>query len=165
MRYAEEANYFTTSIHPAVSQGEVSEMLDNFGATAIMVVSGQAGGVHAWMVRFTWMNRTYRFSFTPLECKYPDKVMSYGKVRRKNRDQSLYQMGRIAVNFVKAILTAAEATPAALFGFLELPGRGNSAFPPTTAQLDVSGLIAALPDLDQVLMIEAGGQQRMDNYG
>jgi hypothetical protein len=50
-------------------------------------------------------------------------------------------MGRIAVYFVKAILTAAEAQPAALFGFLELPGAHPGAIPVTAAELDISGIV------------------------
>lgn len=151
-RYAEDTNYFDTSVHPAVSQGEISELLENFGATAVMVATGMVNGQHAWAIRFQWFDRTYRFTFTPLECKFPDKVMSHGGKRRSNTEQARYQMGRIAFFFVKAILTAAETTPDALFGFLELPGASKgSGFPKTAAQLDVSGLIENLP-----LMITRG---------
>jgi hypothetical protein len=145
-RYAEDANYWTTTVQPAVSQGEATAMLEDFGAQAIMVMTGQAGGRYALIIRFQLDGRSYRFAFTPLECKNPGKEFSFSGKRRTALDQSRYQMGRIAVAFVKAILTAAEATPAALFGFLELPGaRQGHGMPATAAELDVDGLTAALP--------------------
>jgi hypothetical protein len=56
-------------------------------------------------------------------------------------------MGRIALYFVKAILTAAEMNQDALFGFLELPqATTKSGVPVTTAELDISGLIKTLPE-------------------
>jgi len=69
--------------------------------------------------------------------------------RRSHAEQAKFQMGRIAVHFVKAILTAADAQPHALFGFLELPLAGihRGGLPVTTAELDASGLTAALPEL------------------
>lgn len=145
-RYAEEANYWSTSVHPAKSKGEVEEMLDNFGATQQMTVKGKAKGRLAWLIRFEWEGRSYRFTFTPLECEYPQKVSSFGGRRRSHTEQAEYQMGRIAVHFTKAILTAAEAHPHALFGFMELPHGGEGA-PSTAGELDISGVVSALPAL------------------
>lgn len=56
-------------------------------------------------------------------------------------------MGRIAVHFVKAILTAAEAHPHTLFGFVELPEAEMhpGGLPVTAGELDASGLTSALP--------------------
>jgi hypothetical protein len=155
MRYAEDANYWSTTVHPAVSQGEISKLLDDFGATAVMVMQGQSAGRYAWMIRFQWLNRSYRFAFTPLTCKNPEKIITCGGKRHSAADQSRYQMGRIAIHFVKAILTAAEANPAALFGFLELPGVRNGNVPVTTAELDVEGLTGALPEIN-ILYLEEG---------
>lgn len=152
MRYAEEANYWTTTVHPATSQGEIAEMLEEFGATAVFVMTGQSDGRHAWMIRFQWEGRSYRFAFTPLTCYQPNKVSSFVGKRRSAIDQSRYQMGRIAVHFVKAILTAAEADPAALFGFLELPGARAGTIPATAAELDLDGLTATLPDISIPLL-------------
>lgn len=146
-RFAEDANYWNTTAHPAASQGEIAEMLENFGATAVFVMTGQANGRTAWAIRFQWQLRAYRFTFIPLECREPDKSYSFGGKRRMAVDQSRYQMGRIAVNFVKAILTAAEATPAALFGFLELPGAGSGSLPATAAELDINHLTGLLPEI------------------
>ena len=152
MRYAEEANYWDTTVNSATSQGEIIGLLEDFGATAVFMMTGQTGGKVAWMVRFQWNGRSYRFTFTPLQCDHPYQVNSYGGKRRSHEDQAKYQMGRIALNFVKAILTAAEATPASLFGFLELPGARPGSIPPTTAELDVEGLTAALPSMDFKLL-------------
>jgi hypothetical protein len=44
-------------------------------------------------------------------------------------------------------LTAAEATPDALFGFLELPAGKKGEIPPTAAELDVKGLTGLLPPI------------------
>ena len=55
-------------------------------------------------------------------------------------------MGRIAVHFVKAVLTAAEAQPGALFGFMELPSQaGRSGVPPVASELDVTTLLESAP--------------------
>jgi hypothetical protein len=148
MRYAEDANYFTTTVHPAQSQGEISAMLEDFGATSVFVMTGNNNGNYAWMIRFQWEGRAYRFTFVPLTCENPDKMVTIAGKKRTCADQARYQMGRIAVFFVKAILTAAEATPAALFGFLELPGvKNESGIIATAAEVDVSSLVHALPDL------------------
>jgi hypothetical protein len=152
-RYAEEANYWETTVHPAVSQGEITKLLDDFGAEAIMFMSGQSAGRYAWMIRFQWNDRSYRFAFKPLICKLPRKAFSFGGKRRAAEEQSKYQMARIAVHFVKAILTAAEADPAALFGFVELPGAGQSGIPPTASELDIDGIVGVLPQI-KVLCLE-----------
>lgn len=150
IRFAEDANYWDTTVHPARSQGEISEMLEKFGADAVMIAQGKAGGRFAWLVRFQWQGRNYRFAFTPLVCRVDSKLSSFGGKQRMHIEQAAYQMGRIAVNFVKAILTAAEAQPQALFGFMELPGAAGdrvagTGLPPVAAEIDVSALISAAP--------------------
>jgi hypothetical protein len=67
-------------------------------------------------------------------------------------------MGRIAVYFVKAILTAAETNPDALFGFVELPGAGahDGGLPMTAAELGVEGLTAALPPMEFPPLLQSG---------
>lgn len=157
-RYAEQANYFDTTVHPARSQGEIMEMLENFGADQIMVVQGQAHGKYAWMIRFQWQERNYRFVFTPIACQEPDRERSFGGKRRTYAEQTKYQMGRIAVWFVKAILTAAEAQPDALFGFLELPEAGtrSGGLPVTAAELDVAKLISMAPLLPEIPQLIEG---------
>ena len=152
-RFAEEANYWDTIVHPAKSKGEIEELLDEFGSTQQMTAKGQVNGRLAWLVRFVWQNRSYRFTFVPLECKYPEKVSSFGGKRRAHLEQAEYQMGRIAVYFVKAILTAAEAHPHALFGFMELPATTNeNGVPRTAGELDISGITAALPSPAEFLL-------------
>jgi hypothetical protein len=147
-RFAERANYFDTTVHPAKSQAEILEMLEDFGSTNFQVMQGQSNGRFAWLIRFEWRNRTYRFTFVPLQCERPKNERSFGGKRRAHEEQAKYQMGRIAVHFVKAILTAAETNPDALFGFLELPEVASSGgLPRTAAEIDVSGLTRALPDL------------------
>jgi hypothetical protein len=151
-RYAEDANYWETTVHPAKSQGEIVELLENFGADSVMVVQGQAGGNYAWMIRFRWDGRNYRFLFTPLACRTPEKQSSFGGKRRAHSEQARYQMARTATHFVKAILTAAEAEPGALFGFMELPGAGSRAGVPAIAsEIDVRQLVddstPLLPDI------------------
>lgn len=147
--YAEDMNYFDTTVHPAKSQGEIMELIEDFGATNYQIMQGQAGGRFAWLIRFEWREQTYRFTFVPLPCRTPAKEKSFGGKRRSHEDQAKWQMGRIATHFVKAILTAAAAQPAALFGFLELPGVAShpGGIPKTAAELDVEGLTRALPDV------------------
>jgi hypothetical protein len=147
MAFAEEFPYFDTTVSPAKSQGDVVELLEAFGADAVMVAQGTAGGKYAWLVRFQWQGRNYRFEFTPLQCRNPLKDRSFGGKRRSFAEQARWQMGRIAVHFTKAILTAAEAHPGALFGFLEITA-GSSApggLPPIASQLDVSALANTTP--------------------
>jgi len=150
-RFAEKANYFDTLVHPAKSQAEIVEMLEDFGADSIMMMQGQAGGKHAWLIRFHWEDKSYRFAFVPLVCENPDGERSFGGKRRTYLEQSRYQMGRIAVNFVKGILTAAEAQPGALFGFLELPAKAGEAIPPVASELDVTILTqkSLMPEFPQ----------------
>lgn len=145
--YAEDLNYFDTTVHPAKSQAEIIELLEDFGAVNHIIQQGQADGRYAWLVRFEWNDATYRFVFTPRPCRHPDKQHSFGGKRRVNQEQAKYQMGRIAVYFVKAILTAAESNPDALFGFLELPAVSSyaSGLPKTAAEIGVEGLTQTLP--------------------
>lgn len=145
-RYAEDHNYFETTVHPSKSQAEIIELLEDFGATNYITQQGKAGGKLAWLIRFEWEGQSYRFVFTPLDCRYPNQTKSFSGKRRTHDEQARYQMGRIATHFVKAILTAAEANPDALFGFLELPtvaSRGG--VPVTAAELGAEGLTKALP--------------------
>ena len=147
-RYAEEANYWKTTVTPAKSQGEIMQLLEDFGAVNFAVMQGQAQDKLAWMVLFEWQDHSYRFAFTPLTCKQPNKVASFGGKRRSHTEQARYQMGRGAVHFVKAVLVAAEMNPAALFGFMELPETATPhGIPRTAAELDVSGVMSALPAL------------------
>jgi len=144
--YAEDSRYWKTVVHPAKTQGEVVALLEEFGVTNIFVAQGQALGRHAWMIRFEWRGEAYRFVFTPLPCKNPAKFSSFGDTRRSHEKQSRYQMARIAVHFIKAILTAAEVQPAALFGFKELsamkPHPGG--LPRTTAEIGAEELSGRL---------------------
>jgi len=152
-RYAESANYWNTTVHPAKSKGEIEQLLDDFGASQQLTAKGQVKGRMAWLIRFVWQGHSYRFAFVPLECQWPTKISSFGGKRRPHREQAEYQMGRIAVHFVKAILTAAEAHPHALFGFMELPeSAGSGTIPRTTGELDISGVVSALPLPDQFLL-------------
>ena len=157
MAYAEKARYWQTPVSPMKSQGEILALLDEFGADRMQVTTGRADGRLAWLIRFDWQGRSYRFVFQPLPCEYPDKVLSHDGKRRPNHAQAEYQMGRIAYGFVKALLTAAEAQPTVLFGFLELPAmrRHPSGFPYTAAELDVEDLTGLLP-APNVLQIEGG---------
>ncbi|MBN2390748.1 MAG: hypothetical protein JXR84_08495 [Anaerolineae bacterium] len=148
-RYAEDANYWMTTVHPAKSQAEIIELLDNFGATNYQISQGGTAGrgrnAIAWLIRFVWNDHSYRFLFTPLECRAPEKISSFGGKRRAHSDQAIYQMGRVAVHLTKAILTAAEMHPHALFGFMELPGTDAGGIPHTAAELDIAGIASALP--------------------
>lgn len=157
---AEDHNYFDTTVHPAKSQGEIMEMLEDFGAANFQIIQGQAAGRFAWLVRFEWQGETYRFTFSPLPCRFPEKERSFGGKRRTFSEQAKWQMGRIATHFVKAVLTAAAAQPAALFGFLELPGVAShpGGLPKTAAEINVEGLTRALPDMveGQVMYLESG---------
>jgi hypothetical protein len=145
MRFAEEANYFQTTVHPATSMGEVQAMLDEFGADAIQTMTGTANDRSYWMIRFRWMGKFYRFTFQPLVCENPEKVVVIGSQKNGKRvslkrtalEQSKYQMGRIAVNAVKAVLTAAEAMPGALFGFAELPATNEDGFPVVVSEVNL----------------------------
>ena len=157
-RYAEDANYWDTTVHPAKSQAEIVELLEDFGTSNMMITQGQAGGMVAWMVRFEWQGAVYRFTFVPLDCRNPDKESSFGGKRRKHTDQARFQMGRIAVHFVKAVLTAAEAHPHALFGFIELPGMGtySSGLPVTAGEVGVERLVGALPPIEGGPLLSLG---------
>jgi hypothetical protein len=149
-RAAEKGNYWDTTVQPGNSQAEIIALLEKFGADGVMFAQGNAGGRFAWLVRFHWNEANYRFVFTPLECEIPFKNSNFGGKRRSHAEQAKFQMGRIAVHFVKAILTAAEAQPHALFGFMELPmAAQGSGMPPVAAELDVSILVDKAPLLPE----------------
>jgi len=152
-RHAEEANYWQTTVSPSRSQGEIMELLNDFGTSNYQITQGRTLGSVAWLVRFEWIGHSYRFIFTPLDCKKPEIVHSFGGDRRPHKEQALYQMGRIAIHFVKAILMAAEAHPHALFGFMELPhtSSGNG-LPLTAGELDIIELQSMLPALPAPLI-------------
>ena len=151
MKYAEEFNYWLTTVHPSKSQGEVSALLEDFGIESIQVSQGNANGKYAWMIRFHWGEKPYRFLFTPMVCRQPNRIYSFGGKRRSGTEQAKFQMGRIAVHFIKAILTAAEVQPDALFGFLELPAYtdAETGIPITAAEIDLNK-IKALPSGDVI---------------
>jgi hypothetical protein len=147
-RFAEDANYWQTTVRPSKSQSEIMERLDDFGASQYQVTQGRSLGRVAWLIRFEWREHSYRFIFVPLECKKGDVIHSFGGKRRPHHEQALYQMGRIAVHFIKAILTAAETHPYALFGFMELPGTASEhGMPLTAGEMDISQVQSMLPAL------------------
>lgn len=148
--YAEDSNYWETTVHPAKSWAEIEEMLEEFGVTETMTAKGRVEGRLVRMIRFNWQDKSYRFEFVTRKCRQPDKLASFGGKRRSFTDQAEYQMGREAVNFVKAILIAAKAKPVTLFAFQELPGVGENrpgGIPITAGELDTSKLTARLPNL------------------
>ena len=163
-RYAEDANYWSTTIHPAKSQATIIETLEDFGANNYQISQGQANGRFAWLIRFEWQGRSYRFIFTPLGLEFPKKLSTFGGKRRTHEAQTRRQMGRIATHFVKAVLTAAEADPNALFGFMELPDTATAGgLPLIAAELDASGIMSALPAFpappaNTLLLPNGGGQ-------
>jgi hypothetical protein len=141
-RYAELGNYWDTTVSPAKSMGEIQEILESFGVEDIMITQGQAAGKLAWIIRFRWQEQTYRFLFTPLVCQWPNQVNTYAGKKRTHDEQARFQMGRIAAWFVKAVLTAAEAQPAALFGFLELPAVAHDgAIPLVASEVNIERLV------------------------
>jgi hypothetical protein len=148
-QFAEDRPYWQTTVHPAKSQGEIIELLEDFGAGNMIVAQGRSDGQIAWVVRFEWRGQAYRFVFTPRACEFPDKISSFGGKKRRHEDQSRYQMGRTAVHFTKAILTAAEEKERALFGFLELPEAGyhDGGLPLVASEVDMSSMVGGLPAL------------------
>lgn len=148
--YAEDSNYWETTVHPAKSWAEVEEMLEEFGVNELMTAKGRIEGRLARMIRFNWQGDSYRFEFVAKQCRQPTKLTSFGGKRRTHTDQAEYQMGREAVAFLKAILIAAKSKPKTLFAFQELPGvqtKHPGGLPLTAGELDVSGLAGAMQPL------------------
>ena len=157
--YAEDRPYFNTTVQPSKSLGEVIAQLDRFGILKHEVRQGQVYGEVAWLVRFDFEGRSHHFVFRPRPCRDPGTVRSFGGIRRSHARQAIFQMGRTAFHFVKNILAAALDQPAALFGFVELPGVFHAiGLPATAADIDVSGLTEALPDF-KVIPPFADGQR------
>lgn len=142
-RFAEDSNYWDTQVHPAKSQGEITELLEDFGIENIQFSTGKANGKTAWLIRFEWEQKSYRLLFTPLTCRMPTKQFSRSGKTKTYEQQAVAQMGRRAVYMVKAILTAALEEPAVMFGFMELPS-GGSGLAPIVSELDVSQLTQRL---------------------
>lgn len=158
-KFAEDMSFFDTSVPPGKSLGEIQTLLEEFGADNYQVSQGQSGGKYAWLIRFTWMGKPYRFAFTPIDCRQPQLVRSYAGKKRINEEQSRWQMGRIAFNFCKAILNAAEMHPHALFGFMEISaGTQPGCLPRTAGEMDVDDLVKALPDFDGTSMLLITGE-------
>jgi len=146
--YAEDRPYWTTTVQPSKSLGELMAQLAKFGIFRHEIRQGQAHGNVAWLIRFQYLGRTHRFVFTPRPCREPDTVRSFGGVRRTHARQAIFQMGRTAYHFVKNLLAAADDQPAALFGFLELPGVFHAGeLPATAAEIEVAELTGALAEL------------------
>lgn len=148
MIWAEDRAYWDTIVSPSKSMGEVQEILNDFGVQSMDIRLGQTGNRFAWVVRFEWQEKAFRFVFLPKTCQWPNKISSFGGKRRNHEEQSHYQMGRVAVNLVKNVLAAAEESPAALFGYLEVAGSNPGGIPMTAAELDVEGLTMLLPGID-----------------
>lgn len=163
--YAEDRPYWATSVHPSKSLGDVMACLAKFGIFNHEIRQGQVYGKVAWLIRFDYFGRSHRFVFRPRPCREPDSVHSFGGVRRTHKRQAVYQMGRTASHFVKNVLAAAEDQPAALFGFVELPGIFHAKeLPATAAELDVDELTEALSDL-KVTSPFAGGRLAIRGEG
>lgn len=162
MPYAEDWNFFDTVVHPAKSQAEILEALEDFGAMNFQTMQGQVNGKTAWLIRFEWEGATYRFAFTPLECRYPNKERTFEGKKRSHTEQAKYQMGRRAVHLIKGLLSAAVESPAALFGFLELPEVANhpGGMPKTASEIDVSQLIRSLPDVSEGVFYIVSGEEK-----
>lgn len=141
--YAEDRPYWDTTVTPAKSLGEIQELLESFGAEATIITQGSANGCYAWLIRFQWQSKSYRFTFIPLACRRPANVGSFGGKKRAFEEQARFQMGRTAVYFVKAILTAAETQPQALFGYMELTGMRGRVI--VASELDVDEMAGLLP--------------------
>jgi len=43
-RFAEDGNYWQTTVHPAKSQAEIMELLEDFGTFNMIISQGQAQG-------------------------------------------------------------------------------------------------------------------------
>lgn len=155
--YAEDRPYWATTVPPSKSLGALMACLAKFGIFRHEVRQGQAHGNVAWLIRFQYLGRSHRFVFTPRLCRDPDAVRSFGGARRTHARQAIFQMGRTAAHFVKNLLAAADDQPAALFGFVELPGVFHAnELPATAAELDLEGLTAALPELKIIPLFPGG---------
>lgn len=148
-KYAQDSPYWGTDVNPYKSQGEITALLDDFGAQAIQISQGRAGDKVAWLIRFTWRDHSYRFVFTPLPLRGPKPGYKPHTVNQLQelKTKALSQMGRIAVFFIKSLLTAADAQPAALFGFMEIPDLGQrpDGLPYTAGEIDTAKITNALP--------------------
>lgn len=157
--YAEDRPYWNTTVQPSKSLGELMAQLAKFGIFKHEIRQGQAHGKVAWLIRFQYYGRSHRFVFTPRPCRDPDTVRSFGGVRRTHARQAVFQMGRTAFHFVKNLLAAADDQPAALFGFVELPGVFHAGeLPATAAELEVGELTGALSEL-KITSPFTGGQR------
>lgn len=149
--YAEEADNWRTTVTIAKSQAETLDLLDVCSATEIQSTIGQANGRAALVVHFELDSRTFRFGCQTLAYRDADLLRSFEGKHRSRSEQAEYPMGRIAGDFAKAPLTAAQAQPDALCRFIEIPGtEQDGALSATIAELDLSGLMSTLPSLPEV---------------
>ena len=157
--YAEDRPYWNTTVQPSKSLGELMAQLAKFGIYKHDVRQGLAHGNVAWLIRFEYLGRAHRFVFTPRPCRDPDTVRSFSGVRRSHAQQAVFQMGRTAFFFVKNLLAAADDQPAALFGFVELPGVFHAGeLPATAGELEVAELTGALSELKVISPFSGGAR-------
>lgn len=138
-QYAQNFPYWQTTIKPSKSKAEVDEILARYGARVVQITTGRLEGKEAWRIAFIYDDTPYQLVFHPLPLKqdYPTTKQEY---------QALCQMGRLAVYTIKNLMMIGKLQPAALFGFMAIPGpRGETR---TTAELGVEGLVNILPELE-----------------
>ena len=105
-RYAEDSNYWKTTVKPSKSQREIRQLLENFGVTNYAIRQGRVRGKPAWVVRFEWQGVSHRYVFLPLECKEPDKIGFFGWKRHSHAEQACFQMGQEALEYLNDELAA-----------------------------------------------------------
>ena len=156
-KYAEQMPYWQTTVQPYKTQDAIMRLFKKFGAEERIISQGQAAGRYAWMVRFQWRGKSYRFVFTPLRCKSPAKQIK----GRTHEEQATYQMARIALYCIKNLFAFpdSEFLRAATFGFMEVTDgpRHPGGLPYTMAELGAEKLSGRLlgSGMEDVIDVEA----------
>lgn len=144
-KYAEDMNFWRTSVDLSKSQGEILKLLDSFGASEYGIIRAKLENKEGLAIRFKWQNDFYRLTFHP----YPTRGKSNDTIATKPGGQriskseaALRQMGRIAVTYTKGLLLAADYKPETLFSFKELPypNMPPNILPPVAHELDIKDL-------------------------
>lgn len=102
--YAQDMNFKNTTVSIEKSRLEIEKQLKDHGAKNVGgIYYDDDPGDEKLMIGFRWLDRQFQMEFRPIE---PDYTRGY-KSRDQHWQQAIRQMGRVALNFVKASMLMA----------------------------------------------------------
>ena len=142
---AKDLPFWTTTVEIEKSESDIKKLLRNKGAEKVGTMFDDDEGT--LIVIFRWDEEPYTIEYRPVKPEYPDEPQWREDMERwrkkcvKLDEQSLRQMGRIALNHIKTLLHMALQGPheEMLLPYQQLPGGG-----PTLQHLGKDGFMEAI---------------------